>query len=186
LPAAPSLGGVELARTRADSGGRSMMSGLLKRGNTMENKQMAAATALLQEQSGGDDQDVLSPAIKLELASFMEKHGLDANASAELQQLFSSASKKMIANSSSAPKYRWDQIHEMIFTHSPNTSLVIVNLPDPPDVDELLATGELSPEHQMLEMTQFMEYMEGVAESLPRVLYVHGSGQEVINLDALA
>jgi hypothetical protein len=39
---------------------------------------------------------------------------------------------------------------------------------------------------QMLEMTQFMEYMEGVAESLPRVLYVHGSGQEVINLDALA
>ena len=32
------------------------------------------------------------------------------------------------------PTYRWDQIHEMILSHSPNTSLVIVNLPDPPDM----------------------------------------------------
>ena len=69
----------------------------------------------------------------------------------------------------------------MITAHSPNTSLVIVNLPDPPDVDE-----EMSPELQMQEMTEFMNYLEGVARALPRVLYVHGSGQEVINLDALA
>ncbi len=31
-----------------------------------------------------------------------------------------------------------------------------------------------------------MNYMEGVAEALPRVLYVHGSGQEVISLDSIA
>ena len=30
-----------------------------------------------------------------------------------------------------------------------------------------------------------MNYMEGIADNLPRVLHVHGSGQEVINFDAL-
>ena len=33
---------------------------------------------------------------------------------------------------------------------------------------------------------RYMNYMEGVAEALPRVLYVHGSGQEVISLDSIA
>ena len=37
----------------------------------------------------------------------------------------------------------------------------------------------------MSELLEYMNYMEGVAENLPRVLYVHGSGQEVINFDAL-
>jgi len=27
--------------------------------------------------------------------------------------------------------------------------------------------------------------MEGVAENLPRVMYVHGSGQEIINFDRM-
>ena len=35
------------------------------------------------------------------------------------------------------------------------------------------------------ELLEYMNYMEGVAENLPRVLYVYGSGQEVINFDAL-
>ena len=30
-----------------------------------------------------------------------------------------------------------------------------------------------------------MEYMEGLAANLPRVLYVHGAGQEVIRFDGL-
>ena len=35
------------------------------------------------------------------------------------------------------------------------------------------------------ELLDYMNYMDGIAENLPRVLYVHGSGQEVINFDAL-
>ena len=35
------------------------------------------------------------------------------------------------------------------------------------------------------ELVQYMEYMEGLAEGLPRALYVHGSGQEIINLEHL-
>jgi len=116
-----------------------------------------------------------------ELTGFIEKHGLDREAGSELVELFSTASKKMkVEAGSTAPRYRWDQIHEMIKTHSPNTSLVIVNLPDPPDIEE-----GMSEDDALHEMTEFMNYLEGVAESLPRVLYVHGSGQEVINLDAL-
>ena len=37
----------------------------------------------------------------------------------------------------------------------------------------------------MVRDAEYMNYMEGVAENLPRVLYVHGSGQEVINLDRM-
>ena len=36
---------------------------------------------------------------------------------------------------------------------------------------------------QMEELLDYMSYMEGLAEGLTRVLYVHGSGQEIINLD---
>ena len=71
--------------------------------------------------------------------------------------------------------YRWDQIHEVIVKHSPNTSLVVVNLPDPPELSG--AT--------MDELLEYMNYMEGVAENLPRVMYVHGSGQEIINFDKM-
>ena len=63
----------------------------------------------------------------------------------------------------------------MITSHSPDTSLVLVNLPDPP------ALSDTSP--NMKHYIEFMDYLEGVAEGLPRVLYVHGSGQEIINLD---
>ena len=80
---------------------------------------------------------------------------------------------------STGPRYRWDQIHTLIQDHSPDTSLVIVNLPDPPDVQDS------SQEEQMAKILDYMNYMEGVAESLPRVLYVHGSGQEVINFDRM-
>ena len=30
---------------------------------------------------------------------------------------------------------------------------------------------------------EYMEYMEGLAKNLPRVLYVHGAGQEVIQFE---
>jgi hypothetical protein len=30
----------------------------------------------------------------------------------------------------------------------------------------------------------YMNYMEGMASNLPRVMYVHGAGQEIINFDA--
>ena len=31
----------------------------------------------------------------------------------------------------------------------------------------------------------YMNYMEGMASNLPRVMYVHGAGQEIINFDAM-
>jgi hypothetical protein len=31
----------------------------------------------------------------------------------------------------------------------------------------------------------YMKYMEGMASNLPRVMYVHGAGQEIINFDAM-
>lgn len=37
----------------------------------------------------------------------------------------------------------------------------------------------------MEELHEYMNYMEGVASNLPRVLYVHGAGQEVINFDKM-
>ena len=43
-----------------------------------------------------------------------------------------------------------------------------------------------SPPPYLLPTHRYMNYMEGVAEALPRVLYVHGSGQEVISLDSIA
>ena len=82
----------------------------------------------------------------------------------------------------------------MIVSHSKDTSLVILNLPDPPDVggpppaagaDGELLPAEVHAERQMAEMLEYMNYMEGVAENLPRVLYVHGSGQEIINFDKM-
>jgi hypothetical protein len=77
--------------------------------------------------------------------------------------------------------YQWDQIHELIVSHSPNTSLVIVNLPDPPDFSSLSKDDDA----KMSELLEYMNYMEGVAENLPRVMYVHGSGQEIINFDRM-
>ncbi len=116
-----------------------------------------------------------------DLSLFAEKYGLSLEASEELKDIFSTGVKKMRTElESTGPRYRWDQIHEMICAHSPGTSLVIVNLPDPPELDP-----QMSEEEQMAELLGYMNYMEGVAENLPRVLYVHGSGQEVINFDAL-
>ena len=67
-----------------------------------------------------------------------------------------------------------DVSQEMILKHSAGTSLVIVNLPDPPELGA--RTDSCSAEE-----LDYMHYMEGMAEHLPRVMYVHGSGQEVIN-----
>jgi potassium/chloride transporter 4/5/6 len=120
------------------------------------------------------------------LAQFVERHGLDADAAFELKEIFETASS-MARDEGTGPKenqvtYQWDQIHELIMAHSPNTSLVIVNLPDPP---ELSAAANLNPSEQMAELRDYMNYMDGVAENLPRVMYVHGSGQEIINFDRM-
>lgn len=135
--------------------------------------------------NGGSADDPIAPApIALpDLSHFVEKYGLNPEASEELGAIFSTSYKKLQAQltAPAGPRYRWDQIHEMIETHSPDTSLVIVNLPDPPELG-----ADKSADDQRAEYLDYMNYMEGVAENLPRVLYVHGSGQEVINLDALA
>ena len=34
-----------------------------------------------------------------------------------------------------------------------------------------------------VQSVEYMEYMEGLAKNLPRVLYVHGAGQEVIQFE---
>lgn len=34
-----------------------------------------------------------------------------------------------------------------------------------------------------LQSVEYMDYMEGLAKNLPRVLYVHGAGQEVIQFE---
>ena len=44
------------------------------------------------------------------------------------------ASSVQVAASEQGPTYSWDQIHEVMVSHSPGTSLVIVNLPDPPEL----------------------------------------------------
>jgi len=115
------------------------------------------------------------------LAKFAERHGLNPEAAEELNSIFVDTANKY-KEIEQGPTYRWDQIHEIIVAHSPNTSLVIVNLPDPP---ELAAQANLNQEQQMQELLDYMNYMEGVALNLPRVLYVHGSGQEVINFDKM-
>ena len=58
---------------------------------------------------------------------------------------------------------------------------MLINLPDPPEVH----AGRN--EENMPVFLEYMEYMEGLAANLPRVLYVHGTGQEVIRAgDALS
>ena len=124
-----------------------------------------------------EGEDALAAAQRA-LQAFAEKHGLTAQAAEELQGMFHKTVEKV--NTQTGPSYRWDQIHEMIVSHSPGTSLVIVNLPDPPEL-----AGDLSQEEQMEELLEYMNYMEGVACNLPRTLYVHGSGQEIINFDKM-
>ena len=67
---------------------------------------------------------------------------------------------------------------------SQGTSLVIVNLPDPPELfGRDVEDGSYRKGATIEEQLDYMHYMEGVAANLPRVLYVHGSGQEIINFD---
>ena len=80
---------------------------------------------------------------------------------------------------SNAVSYRWDEIHDIIVERSHGSSLVLINLPDPPEVH----AGRN--EENMPVFLEYMEYMEGLAANLPRVLYVHGTGQEVIRAEAM-
>ena len=81
--------------------------------------------------------------------------------------------------------YQWDEIHKIIETRSAGSSLVIINLPDPP----VVTAREAGVDPKQLEKVQleqsieYMDYMEGLAMNLPRVLYVHGAGQEVIQFE---
>jgi len=116
------------------------------------------------------------------LREFSSRYDLTPDASSELRELMTQITTKATHNGEGAPPaitYQWDQIHELIVTHSPGTSLVMVNMPDPPDM------GKGTPREQMKDMLDYMNYMEGVAENLPRVMYVHGSGQEIINFDRM-
>ena len=61
--------------------------------------------------------------------------GLGAELATELTSLFEEQLWKVQGNvAEPAVTYRWDQIHEIIVKNSFNTSLVIANLPDPPDL----------------------------------------------------
>jgi len=117
------------------------------------------------------------------LREFSSRYDLNAEATSELREIVTQMTTKATNhNGEAAPPaitYQWDQIHELIVTHSPGTSLVMVNMPDPPDM------GKGTPPEQMKDMLDYMNYMEGVAENLPRVMYVHGSGQEIINFDRM-
>jgi len=120
------------------------------------------------------------PNLDDDLEAFAAKHGLTHEASEQLKELYYGSLRKVSKQlnvTNTGPTYRWDQLNEMIVSHSPGTSLVIINLPDPPDILESATVAE-----RMAELLDYMNYMEGMAMNLPRVLYVHGSGQEVINL----
>jgi hypothetical protein len=112
--------------------------------------------------------------------------GLGAELATELTSLFEEQLRKVQGNvAEPAVTYRWDQIHEIIVKNSFNTSLVIANLPDPPDLGGNDADGSFREGASLEKQLDYMNYMEGMASNLPRVMYVHGAGQEIINFDAM-
>jgi len=151
-------------------------------GSPMMTASKAASLPTHEEASATPDSPSLAsvPNLDDDLEAFAAKHGLTHEASQQLKELYYGSLRKVskqlnVVNT--GPTYRWDQLNEMIVSHSPGTSLVIINLPDPPDILETATVAE-----RMTELLDYMNYMEGMAKNLPRVLYVHGSGQEVINL----
>lgn len=79
----------------------------------------------------------------------------------------------------------WEEIHRKIVERSVDSKLVIVNMPDPPEAERVAAEGSCFADADVSRMVGFMEYMEGLADSLPRVLFLHGAGQELIRFDLL-
>mmetsp|Transcript_28729 Transcript_28729/g.88048 ORF Transcript_28729/g.88048 Transcript_28729/m.88048 type:complete len:119 (-) Transcript_28729:539-895(-) len=107
-------------------------------------------------------------------------------------------------------RYEWDEIHNLIVHNSVGCSLVIINLPDAPNPEghdreeeeakaisaELNGTiprgfstnslpfssdGSKAADPDLMDSyIRYMDYVEGIAENLPRVLFVHGAGREVI------
>jgi hypothetical protein len=78
-----------------------------------------------------------------------------------------------------APSYTWEEIHDLIEERSKGTALVIANLPDPPA--PYAEDGSLHSKEAYQEMVVgYMDYIEGLAKNLNRVMYVHGAGREVI------
>jgi len=119
----------------------------------------------------------------LALSEFIKKNGLTGEAAQELQAIFSMSVTKAKEDIAT---YNWDQFHEVILQRSAGSSLVIINLPDPPEGLRIrMREGGRSKEDSEAEMLQegieYMNYMEGLAANLPRVMYVHGAGQEVID-----
>lgn len=131
---------------------------------------------------GGAESPALVGGPSEALADFIARHGLPADAAAELNQIFESVTRQ--ANQSISTPFMWDDIHKLIMERSAGSSLIIINLPDPPVVTPVPGMSDADAKdvyHQTI--IAYMEYMEGLAESLPRVLYVHGAGQEVIQFD---
>ena len=111
-----------------------------------------------------------------ELENFIAANMLSPEAAEQLRALFERNTQEAKSN---AVSYRWDEIHDIIVERSHGSSLVLINLPDPPEVH----AGRN--EENMPVFLEYMEYMEGLAANLPRVLYVHGTGQEVIRAEAM-
>ena len=117
------------------------------------------------------------------LLEFIAKHELAGDAAQELTAIWT---KSVTTAGSGSVPYQWDEIHKIIETRSAGSSLVIINLPDPPVLSREQAEGADPKQLAALQLEQsveYMEYMEGLAKNLPRVLYVHGAGQEVIQFE---
>lgn len=119
-----------------------------------------------------------SSGAQIALQRFVERMGLDDSATSELNAIFE---RSQMEARQGAVSYVWDDVHTIIKEHSEHSELVIINLPDPPEVERV--GGEYPPE-EYDRMVEYMEYMEGLAANLPRVLFVHGAGQEVINFES--
>jgi hypothetical protein len=116
------------------------------------------------------------------LREFISRNALDADKAAELRAIFEASAAEAREQASAQPPpvaYKWDEIHRIIMSRSQHSSLVVLNLPDPPDVARV--DGAYA-EADMARMFEYAEYIESLAHGLTRVLFVHGAGQEIIHL----
>jgi len=125
--------------------------------------------------------------LERDLTNFISRSGIAQPAAEELRSIFERVAASASPAGDAAPSqhmYEWKEMNTLIREKSSNSQLVIVNLPDPPEVARSTADCSWSA-GDMEDMQNYMEYMEGLTIGLKRVLFVHGSGQEIISFDAL-
>jgi len=122
------------------------------------------------------DEEQLPAGFKV-LKEFSDKYNLPTDALVELQHILS---KTLHEAEHDAVSYQWEEIHNLIKERSVNSSLMVMNLPDPPSMPEAAKTDPEAHTQYLELITAYMEYIEGLTSSLPRVMYIHGAGREVI------